>query len=157
MLIYRVSANQRLILSDGAREKMMSFAQHRWNQREAGGILLGRYLLDSDDVVVDEVTEPQQTDARTRYSFFRSEAHMAIARRRWTEEVGTACYLGLWHTHPEACPTPSDIDLIDWFRAAKRDVYHGNRLFFPIVGTRSMRMWTISRRGTFRELKAEEK
>ena len=37
------------------------------------------------------------------------------------------------------------------------DTFEGDRLFFPIIGTRSIRIWTLSRRGTFRELKLEKK
>lgn len=37
------------------------------------------------------------------------------------------------------------------------DTFEGDRLFFPIVGTGVMRVWTLSRRGTLRELKLEDK
>ena len=74
---------------------------------------------------------------------------------RWQMQSSTMAYLGLWHTHPEADPTPSGIDRNDWTQAVSRDTYDGNRLFFPIVGIQWIRVWTLSRRGTFRELKQE--
>lgn len=156
-LVYRVTPKQRLIIVEHALKQMQAFAQHRSEDQEAGGVLLGRHLLDSRDVVVDEVSTPQSSDRRSRYSFFRSSKHEQLARQRWLEESSTSAYLGLWHTHPEPDPMPSRVDQIDWLKAMACDTYDGDRLFFPIVGTRRIRIWTLSRRGAFRELTLEDK
>lgn len=156
-MVFRVTPRQRLVFVSGAVEQMKVFAQKRWWSAEAGGVLLGRHLLDSHDVVVDEITTPQDTDRRGRFSFFRSRRHEALARERWQVESSTMAYLGLWHTHPEADPTPSGVDCNDWTQAVSRDAYEGDRLFFPIVGTEFIRVWTLSRRGAFRELRQEVK
>jgi integrative and conjugative element protein (TIGR02256 family) len=156
-LVFRVTSRQRLIIVDHAVEQMKAFAQRRWWHPEAGGVLLGRHLLDSPDVVVDEVTTPQNTDRRGRFSFFRSKKHETLARERWQEQVSTVAYLGLWHTHPEEDPTPSGVDRTDWQQALSRDTFEGERLFFPIVGTERIRVWCLSRRGSIRELKEEVK
>jgi integrative and conjugative element protein (TIGR02256 family) len=111
--------------------------------------------LTSHDVVVDEVSTPQNGDRRSRFGFFRSAKHEQVARQRWLKENSTSAYLGLWHTHPERDPTPSGVDQRDWQQAIASDIYEGDRLFFPIVGTHCIRIWTLSRRGTFRELKLE--
>ena len=81
-MVFRVTPRQRLILVPGAVEQMQAFAQRRWWNAEAGGVLLGRHLLDSHDVVVDEVTTPQASDRRSRFSFFRSRRHETLARER---------------------------------------------------------------------------
>ena len=156
-LVYRVTPRQRLIVVEHALQQMRAFAQRRWWNCEAGGVLLGRHLLDSHDVVVDEVSTPQSTDRRGRFNFFRSSKHEHVARRRWLQENSTSAYLGLWHTHPEPDPTPSGVDRRDWQQAVSGDAYEGDRLFFPIVGTDCIRIWTLSRRGTFKELKLEKK
>lgn len=156
-LVYRVTPTQRLIIVEHALKQMQAFAQHRSEDQEAGGVLLGRHLLDSRDVVVDEVSTPQSSDRRSRYGFFRSSMHEQLARKRWLEESSTSAYLGLWHTHPEQDPMPSRVDQIDWQKAMACDTYDGDRLFFPIVGTRRIRIWTLSRRGAYRELKLEDK
>ncbi|WP_174864241.1 Mov34/MPN/PAD-1 family protein [Comamonas jiangduensis] len=156
-LVYRVTPQQRLIIVEHALQQMQAFAQRRWWHCEAGGVLLGRHLLDSHDVVVDEVSTPQSSDRRSRFGFFRSYKHEQIAHQRWLEHEQTSAYLGLWHTHPEADPTPSDVDLRDWQQAVSRDAFEGHRLFFPIIGTHNIRIWTLSRRGVFRELKLENK
>lgn len=156
-LVYRVTPKQRLIFVEHALQQMQAFAQRRWWDKEAGGVLMGRHLLDPPDVVVDEVSTPQYTDRRGRFNFFRSRKHEQLARQRWLQEHGTSAYLGLWHTHPERDPTPSGVDRNDWKKAVASDTYEGDRLFFPIVGTHCVGVWTLSRRGALRELKLENK
>lgn len=156
-LVFRVSCNQRLIIVEDAVEQMLAFRQGSWWQSEAGGVLLGRHLLDTDDVVVDEVTTPQKSDRRGRFSFFRSKKHSEIAHCRWSEEASTLAYLGLWHTHPEREPTPSGVDRQDWKQALSKDTFHGDRLFFPIVGIERIRVWSVTSDGAFFELKEEER
>ena len=156
-LVYRVSPRQRLIIVEHALKQMQGFAQHRWWDGEAGGVMMGRHLLDSHDLVVDEVSTPQDTDRRSRFNFFRSRKHEQVARQRWLKEHSTSAYLGLWHTHPECDPTPSGVDWNDWQQAVVGDTYEGDRLFFPIVGTHCIRVWTLSRHGALRELKLENK
>jgi integrative and conjugative element protein (TIGR02256 family) len=155
-LVYRVTPTQRLIIVESAVEQMLSFAQRRWWQCEAGGAMLGRHLLDTRDIVVDEVTTPQSGDRRSRFGFFRSKQHGEVARERWAAERQTMAYLGLWHTHPEANPTPSGADKRDWEQAVAGDAFEGDRLFFPIVGTDRMRIWTLNRRGALNELNLVE-
>jgi integrative and conjugative element protein (TIGR02256 family) len=154
-LIFRVTKSQRLIFTADAVEQMVRFAQILPEQSEAGGVLLGRHLLESPDVVVDEVTVPQQSDRRSRFSFFRSRMHEELARRRWMEQKNTLAHLGLWHTHPEEDPVPSSVDRNDWRHAVASDTFEGDRLFFPIVGTSRIRVWCLSRRGHMRELQEE--
>lgn len=156
-LVYRVTPRQRLIIVEHAVTKMRAFAQRHWWDREAGGVLMGRHLLESHDVVVDDVSAPQNTDRRSRFNFFRSHKHEQVARQRWLHEHSTSAYLGLWHTHPERDPRPSGVDRNDWQQAVAGDTYEGDRLFFPIVGTHCLRVWTLSRRGAFRELNLEDK
>lgn len=95
---------------------------------------------------MDEVTEPQVTDRRGRFSFFRSSRHDALARERWLATRETSGYLGLWHTHPEAVPTPSNVDEDDWRLALERDSFEGQHLHFIIVGTAALRVW-VGRNG----------
>ncbi|USX27265.1 Mov34/MPN/PAD-1 family protein [Oxalobacteraceae bacterium OTU3CINTB1] len=156
-LVYRVSSNRRLIIVEAAVQQMLAFRQRSWWQTEAGGVLLGRHLLDTDDVVVDEVTTPQNADRRGRFSFFRSKKHSAIAQSRWSEEESTLAYLGLWHTHPEAVPNPSGVDRQDWKKALSSDTFHGDQLFFPIVGIERIRVWSMTCDGAFYELTEEKK
>jgi integrative and conjugative element protein (TIGR02256 family) len=148
-----INQTHRLVIVEHAVAQMTMHAQRYWWQCEAGGALLGRHLLDTKDIVVDEVTTPQKGDRRSRFGFFRSQQHSEVARARWLEEQMSIAYLGLWHTHPEPSPSPSAIDKRDWEKALRSDVYEGDQLFFPIVGTTLIRVWCLSRTGSLRELK----
>lgn len=117
------------------------FRQRWWWSREAGGVLLGRHLVDSADLWVDEATVPQRGDRRTRMTFYRSDAHRWLALQRWEESGGICGHLGLWHTHPEPLPQPSHIDFADWRHALAADRFEGDSLVFLIVGQQRLRCW----------------
>lgn len=151
-MVFRVSATQRLVFVQKAIEQMLEFRQIRRWQPEAGGVLLGRHLLDTDDLVVDEVTTPLSADRRSRFGFFRSSQHSELARRAWEIQGCKLAYLGLWHTHPQFVPHPSGIDCNDWNNAIANDTFEGNRLFFPIVGIERIRVWSKTRDGEIEEL-----
>lgn len=104
--------------------------------------MLGRYILDSQDVVIDKISFPMSGDRANRFTFFRNKkAHQQIIDREWEVSKHTCTYLGEWHTHPEQRPVPSCIDLFNWKRKLKKDVFDSDFLFFLIVGTSEMRMW----------------
>ena len=108
---------------------------------EAGGVLLGRHIRDSMDVVVDFVTTPSTEDRRSRFRFWRApKHHQEEINRAWTESEGTCVYLGEWHTHPQADPRPSATDLRDWRRKLREDSFV-DPIFYLIVGTASIRAW----------------
>lgn len=133
-----------------ALRRMASYRQVGVSWPEAGGILLGRYILDSEAVVVDEVSEPMHGDRRSRFSFFRhQDAHQRLIARRWRDSAGTCHYLGEWHTHPEVCPNPSAVDLAEWRRRLTEDCFAADFLLFVIVGTYRVRMWEGRRRSRF--------
>ena len=120
--------------------------------RKQGGVLLGRLIVNTEDVVVDEITKPGPDDIRGRYRFKRS-SNSAQPRvvSAWRESTGTKIYLGDWHSHPEDHPSPSSVDRRDWNRVVKRAVYEQDFLLFAIVGRRSIGVWEgrrIGRRST---------
>ena len=144
-LIFRQADGKRIKLTAEVVARLQQYAQHDPNAAEAGGVLLGRYLCDSDDVVVDDITEPLPGDKRGRYFFHRAQkAHQQAVELAWRVSNGTRTYLGEWHTHPEARPTPSCVDVCDWRRKLWQDQYF-DRLFFFIVGTQEVRGWGGSR------------
>jgi len=52
-LVFHISAEQRLVIAADAVRQLRAHAQRSRHQPEAGGVLLGRHLLDSPDLVVD--------------------------------------------------------------------------------------------------------
>lgn len=141
-LVFSRHNGGRLKVTAAVLRVMQGYAQHGHRATEAGGVLLGRYLHGSADVVIDAVTVPMPGDKCSRYSFYRAKArHQAAIDAAWQASGGTCTYLGEWHTHPETHPTPSGIDTTDWRRRLRTDDYH-DELFFLIVGTVEIRAWS---------------
>ena len=141
-LVFRRPNGGRVKVTASVLKLILSYAQHSRTATEAGGVLLGHYIQNSDDVVVDAVTEPMPGDRRTRCSFYRAKArHQAAMEAAWQASGGTCTYLGEWHTHPEADPTPSSTDTKGWRCRLREDQYE-DELFFLIVGTTTVRMWS---------------
>ena len=145
-----------LQIGPSALEVLLGHVHDSPQQPEAGGVLLGRHILDTSDMVVDRGTTPQPGDRRSRFHFFRARrCHQELINRAWQEGGGTCTYLGEWHTHPEPGPTPSWIDWLDWRRKLAFDRFT-EPIFFVIVGTAETRAWEGRRDGHLMALRRRE-
>ncbi len=132
--------------SVSALRQICLFRQGSPDDLEAGGVLLGRYIKGSNDIVVDLVTTPLERDVRSRYRFTRCDpGHQSTVEQLWKESSGTTNYLGEWHTHPEEYPTPSSEDSKNTRRILTLAEYDSESLFFAILGTRCFRVWEAFR------------
>jgi integrative and conjugative element protein (TIGR02256 family) len=145
-LRFRRPGGATLVIDACALAAMLRYRQSGRRDPEAGGVLLGRHILDAPHIVVDEVTVPTKGDRRL-WAFFRRgrDAHQRVIDERWAASRGTCQYLGEWHTHPEPVPRASAVDLADWRRRLRADVFDGDSLIFLIVGTEALRVWEGSR------------
>jgi integrative and conjugative element protein (TIGR02256 family) len=84
---------------------------------ETGGVLLGYYTPNLDKAVVTFVT-PAPTDSRSGRTWFRrgTEGLQAVAQHRWRSK--REFYIGEWHLHPYAPPTPSGDDAVQMSKIA---------------------------------------
>lgn len=140
-LLVKPSADVSIVISTDVLSQLANLRQQDSHQPESGGLLLGRLFGCGHDSAVEEITVPGRGDKQSRFSFFRSPHHQRAAEKYWKRTDGEGTYLGLWHTHPEHTPTPSGVDMDDWRRALKKDVFHGGGLIFTIVGTRAIGIW----------------
>lgn len=140
-LVLTAKGGWQVVLSEEVLQHLYRYRQTSAVAPEAGGVLLGKLLLDDGTGVVEALTRPGMGDRQARFGFFRSERHHWETQTYWRATAQTGAYLGLWHTHPEAVPTPSSVDLADWRRALQQDVYPGRGLLFVIVGTDEIGMW----------------
>jgi integrative and conjugative element protein (TIGR02256 family) len=77
---------------------------------ETGGILLGRYTPDLECAEVTMVTGAPSDSQAGRTWFNRGTAGLQrLVLRLWREK--REYYLGEWHYHPGAAPTPSRTDI----------------------------------------------
>jgi len=151
-LIYEISNGRKLIILDNIVEKLNRYRQTKRGQNEAGGLLIGRHLLENEHLVVDQITEPSWWDKRFRTSFYRSDNHNKILHKTWNASGKTQTLIGSWHSHPEPVPTPSKVDWEDWKRTISHGDFAGESLFFLIVGNVKVRVWGGNRSAQFIEL-----
>ena len=129
-------------IGDAALDVLLAHRQIADDAPEAGGVLLGRYILGTKDIVVDSTTVPMHGDVGSRFAFHRSaETHQKALDFAWHQSGGAIGYLGEWHTHAEPDPTPSAVDLDDWAKRLRGDTFDGDSLLFVIVGQERTRMW----------------
>jgi integrative and conjugative element protein (TIGR02256 family) len=142
----------RVWLSEAVVPALTSCRQLGPDSPEVGGVVLGRLILDSQDIVIDEITLPTAHDRGRTLSFFRSRGRtQRRINEAWRESHGTRIYLGEWHTHPQDNPEPSAQDLRNWHRVAGLGVFEQESLLFLIVGRRNVRAWELLRGAEPRE------
>lgn len=135
-----------LKISSEALKVLHKFRQIDTSNKEAGGILLGRFVLDSNNIIIDKVTSPQSKDRRSRFSFKKLDSyHQYRINKEWTESEGKINFIGEWHSHPESHPNPSSLDVQEWKRKSKEDVYDNSFLIFIIVGIESISAWSVTK------------
>ena len=145
--IYEMSNGGKFKLSPEVLFKLKEFVQVSSSAKEAGGVLMGRFIKGSKDIIVDELTIPMIGDKRTRLTFKRiSPLHQLELEKAWMKSHGTCNYLGEWHTHPEMIPIPSSVDIKDWKRKLRTDTFSSRYLYFVIVGTACIKVWEADRR-----------
>jgi integrative and conjugative element protein (TIGR02256 family) len=141
--IFIKSDGGKLEISSHALSQMLAHVQDTRCKPEAGGVLIGRYIASSLDIIIDEVTVPMKGDRRRRFWFWRDrKRHQHALDQIWLESAYTSTYLGEWHTHPEDIPTPSNTDIKSWQRHLKNDTFSGDTLFFIIIGVLHSRIWS---------------
>ncbi len=145
-LIFQNQTGARFKLSSQVTAQLLGYRQDTSDKPEAGGVLLGRFILNCNDVVVDKITIPMPGDKRGRFRFFRAAGlHQQIIDEVWSSSEGTCNYLGEWHTHPESVPIPSLIDHLGWRKKLLFDQFDSKVLYFVIVGTEKINVWQGSR------------
>ncbi len=97
---------------------------------EAGGQLFARFS--EGELLISKVTGLRSGDKRGRFFFFPN-------RQKEQEEIKELYahgyhYVGDWHTHPEAVPTPSKTDLKSIVESYHQSKHKLNFFLMVIVG-----------------------
>jgi len=138
-----------VILTDRVIDHIYAHAQRRFWQREAGGEI---YSVDTDThgLVISAATGPNKGDHRGRYSY--NPDIEAATKDRVLQFASGMHAVGLWHTHPESWPTPSQKDrrTTEEYLEAFREDRH--RYLMLILGNRgappNMTIWSAEREVT---------
>lgn len=89
---------------------LVHFDRHRQRTRadtEAGGQIFATY--EPETITICRATGPYATDDRRRCLFTPDRSREDRDLRRWFRKKQH--FLGNWHTHPEAIPRPSRVDV----------------------------------------------
>lgn len=131
---------RRVVISSAADDTWARYRQRSTGSPEACGVLIGWTTETTKVQHIDHVTEPMLGDQRSRYQFeLRDPGHQRKVDEAYRQSNSTMIYLGTWHTHPEAKPTPSGLDKSDWRQCLQRNL--DRSLVFVIVGTESVRVF----------------
>lgn len=149
----RYRERARVRVAKASLRSLYAARQLKTSDPESGGLLLGRLVHDSQNVVIDEVTFPVRRDKQSRFRFLRSrQPAQERVDAAWRESSQTRIYLGEWYSHPEDDPSPSGHDLKNWRQIVTDAAFDAEQLLFVIVGRRRIRMWTVTLSGALEEL-----
>ena len=102
---------------------------------EVGGILLGKYDIQSHTYHISEITMPSKKDSAGFSFFVRSKkSAQKVINKAWKKSKGIVNYLGEWHTHCCRHPTPSFTDLRFIKQLVEDNVSLYDHFFMIIVG-----------------------
>lgn len=141
-MVFEKRDGGRIKITEEALVKMSLHLQLQNADPEAGGILFGRYIIDSDDIVVDDVSVPSPFDKRDKFHFTPDhEWHTNEIKDRWERSGGTQNPLGSWHTHPAGFLNPSGDDKEGWKYTLENSICDTDSLLFIICGSNGLRIW----------------
>lgn len=133
-LIYKIpGASWTLSFSQEALNIFTAHVQSGWKSKESVGQLYTRDL--TGNVIEIEVATVLKPTWAT-FSRVKISEKKAILERRTMFEKGFHC-IGVWHTHLEKIPQPSDEDLRFAKDHAKAAQPHLTGIIFVIIGTTS--------------------
>lgn len=123
---------------------MKKYIQKEFFSVESGGIMIGKENMSNKNLIINNLTIPMSKDKQRHNRFFRKDKrHIEIFNTLHTESDKTLRYMGEWHTHPEAIPNFSSIDLNNWKKISSESLVEINH-YHIIVGFEAIRLWMYS-------------
>lgn len=123
---------------------LFEYMQKDFFSNEAGGILIGKENKSNENIIINHITVPMTKDERKQNKFIRKDKrHIELFKNLYEKSDKTLRYIGEWHTHPEAIPNFSYIDLKNWEKISK-DSKGDVEFYHIIVGYKAIRIWTIT-------------
>lgn len=130
-----------LRISDTIMQKMLSLCNDAGNV-ETGGVLVGYYNRGHDCAIVTDVSKASQDSKQYRNTFYRGIKGL----QRWLNTLWNRgrkrYYLGEWHFHPFANPTPSKTDIEQLQENANNKSYHCPEPILFIIGGDPNNKWS---------------
>ena len=120
-------------------EEINKWLQDSLEKPESGGYIVGYQHQKTGNISLENVSHPYSLDVKTRVIFdIRDPRHNIFLKKA---ERKKSYYMGVWHTHPQTVPIPSNIDWDDWRETLLSDKTGSQYVFFLIAGTKELRIW----------------
>ncbi len=103
------------------------------NRKETGGILIGKYTDDLSRAIISLVSGPPSDSKSGRTWFIRGINGLRKLLDKCYKSAGSY-YLGEWHFHPFASPSPSTQDIQQMLAIAKDRKYNCPEPIMIILG-----------------------
>lgn len=139
--VWRLDSGERGSISRELLAELYKWRQLRFWDKEAGGVILGFVDAETNGLLAEKLTAPGIGDQRSRTSFFRGPRHQKEAEQWNAMTKGRGTQIGLWHTHPEPNPTPSEPDKHDCKNVLEKGNFLSCGILYVIVGTQHARFW----------------
>lgn len=137
--------DRKVKISNESISKIYRYRQTSLKSSEAGGVILGREDISTNNLIIDVVTQPYSKDKRSRYTFLRiDEEHIKIYNKLNQDNKNIYMYIGEWHSHPEYFPNYSAIDYSNWVRICEENDKNSFQ-YHIIVGIEYIIIWKISK------------
>ena len=131
MIYPMAGSGQRIVFAQAAIDHFVKHRQDKPKKTEAGGLLFAK--ADFPDIHVQKVTGPRTRDIRKR-TLFRPHGPSEQKEIDKFHKRGLH-FVGVWHTHPEAVPSPSRLDISSIRGTFSRSVHSLDGFILLIVGT----------------------
>lgn len=120
-------------------DEIGKWIQDDCSKPESGGYIVGYQHEHTGNISLEAVSHPYLMDIRNRVRFdIRDPRHQLFLKKARRHK---SYYMGVWHTHPQTIPVPSDIDWNDWNETMRSDKTGCQYVFFVIAGTYEWRLW----------------
>lgn len=138
-------------LLDEVISQLHQWLQDQTEKPESCGYILGYENYATDNITITTITPPQVDDYRTRFFCrLRSKVHLEIIKRHQKDKN---YYLGVWHTHPQDIPAPSQTDINEWRTIMREDKTGSRYVFYIIAGVEEFRVWVgVRTNGSIQEI-----
>ena len=120
-------------------DEISCWIQNDISNKESGGYIVGYQHKETGNIVLESVSTPYSLDNRSRLHFDMKDPNHRIFLLK--SKKRNSYYMGVWHTHPQSIPIPSQIDWEDWKQTLIQDKTACDYIFYLIAGTDGMRVW----------------
>lgn len=120
-------------------DEIYKWIQDESDKPESGGYVVGYQHEKTGNISLEAVSHPYSLDVKNRIRFeIRDPRHNVFLKKA---QKRRSYYMGVWHTHPQTDPVPSNVDWDDWHKTMLSDKTGSQYVFFIIAGITHWHIW----------------